>query len=107
MTYKVPSSGTFELTRLAIILDHMQTWKTTSCLQKFPMQRKSMLNKKCVMDIVIKNIIVNFLKDLGVWVNKIIVWIAAIGNVNQNGHLEVMPMHILNFIMNFHGVIFR
>jgi hypothetical protein len=57
------------------------------------------------MVIVIINIIVNFFKDLRVWVNRTIVWIATIGNVNQNGHLEVMPMHILNFIMNFHGVV--
>jgi hypothetical protein len=54
------------------------------------MQLKSMLNKKRVMAIVIKNIVVNFFKDLGVWVNKIIVWIVAKNNVNQNGHLEVM-----------------
>ncbi len=70
------------------------------------MQPKSM-SKKCVMAIVIKNIVVNFFKDLGVWVSRIILWIVAIGNVNQNGHLEVMPMRILNFILNFHGVVFR
>jgi len=71
------------------------------------MQPKSMLNKKRVMAIVIRNIIMNFFKDLGVWVNMIIVWIAAIGNVNQNGHLEVMPMHILNFILNFRVVFLK
>jgi hypothetical protein len=56
---------------------------------------------------VIINIIVNFFHNLGLWFCRIIIWVALVSNMNQNVHLEVMPMHILDFVVNFHCIVFR
>jgi hypothetical protein len=69
------------------------------------MKHECMLDIQSVMAYVIRNEVVDFLDDARLYINRVKCRLASIGNVHQNTHLKIMPMHTMNFILNLWSVI--
>jgi hypothetical protein len=67
-----------------------------------------MLHKKTIMNLVIINVIMNFLYNLGTlkigWVE---LGVNSVGEMHQNGNLEIIPVHVLHLVLNFECIILR
>jgi hypothetical protein len=57
------------------------------------------------MALVIKNVKVISHEGFGSFIIRIRAWVPDPRNVNQNGHLVTMPMHGLDFVLNFKVVV--
>jgi len=68
-------------------------------------KHECMLGIQSVMACVIKNEIVDFFDDARLCISRVRCKVMSIGNVHQNTHLKIMPMHNLNFILNIQSVI--
>lgn len=67
--------------------------------QPLIVQKKAVLHKQSVVRFVIRNVEVGRLPNGTVYISRV-------QNVDQICHLSWIPMHWLNFILNFKGVIF-
>ncbi len=58
------------------------------------------------MALAIKNVKVVFHEGFGSFIIRIRAWLHDPKNVNQNGHLVIMPMHGLHFVLKFQSYSF-
>jgi hypothetical protein len=65
-----------------------------------------MLHKKAIMNLVIINVIMNFLYNLGTlrigWVE---LKVKFISEMHQNGNLEIILVHVLDLVLSFECII--
>jgi hypothetical protein len=65
-----------------------------------------MLHKKVVMSLVITNVVMNFLYNLRTlrigWVELALNYV---GDMHQNGNLEIILVHVLDLILSFECII--
>jgi hypothetical protein len=67
-----------------------------------------MLHKKAIVNLVITNVVMNFLYNSRTLRNG---WVELgvnfIGEMHQNHNLEIIPVHVLDLILSFECIIFQ
>lgn len=73
-----------------------------------PNVAKKMLNKQCIVFIIVRNIVMIFCNEFVIFKNKIskIGIIPSITYMNKNYYLERMLVHLLHFIIFSKNIIF-